>query len=152
MADYLLMAQYPKAVVVRDRNYGGLIAWAAYITAQPIPATRPEQIWVEQYILAGRIPTQATVYVERTIGYFLQDPTTQTNIRQYLSQWNDESAEVALSDQISAVLSGFMPAFAAGEISQSEVDQWYLDHGFDTAPLAAAAAAPRPPGPAVPRR
>lgn len=130
MADYNLLAQYPKQVVVRDRNYSGLLAWAGYIMAQAVPGTKPPQDWVEQRILAERIPVQATLYVDRTIGHFLMDPTTQGNIRSYLSTWNDEAIEAALSDQISSVVSAFMPRFAAAEIPQTEVDQWYTDHGF----------------------
>jgi hypothetical protein len=134
MADYNLIAQYPKQAVVRDRNYSGLVAWSAYILAQPIPATKPDQPFVEQRLLAERIPPQTATYVERTIALFLMDPTTTTNIREYLSAWNDEATEAALSDQISSVVSAFMPAFAASEIPQAEIDQWYIDNGFDTAP------------------
>jgi hypothetical protein len=130
VADYNLLAQYPKQAIVRDRNYSGLLAWAGYQMALPIPATRPEQAWVEQRLLAERIPTQIQTYVDRTMGNFMMSPNTQAAIRDYLSQWNDEALEEGLSADISTVLASFMPAFAAGEIPQEEVDNWYLDHGF----------------------
>jgi hypothetical protein len=130
MADYNLLAQYPKQAIVRDRNYSGLLAYAGYVLALAIPTTKPPQDWVEQRIVAERIPSQTQVYVDRTIAYFLKDPTTQTNIRQYLNAWNDEATEAALSNQISSVVSAFMPAFCALEATQADVDTWYANNGF----------------------
>jgi hypothetical protein len=135
MADYNLLAQYPKQAIVRDRNYSGLLAWAGYTLALAVPATKPDAAWVEQRIVAERIPSQTQVYVDRTIAYFLKDPTTQTNIRQYLNAWNDETTEAALSDQISSVVSAFMPGFCALEVTQADVDSWYAANGFPDPPV-----------------
>jgi hypothetical protein len=135
MVDFNLLAQYPKQATVRDRNYSGLLAYAGYVLAQPIPATKPPQGWVEQRIVAERIPGQPQVWVDKSIAWFLKDPTTQTNIRQYLNAWNDEATEAALSDQISSVVSAFMPAFSALEITQADVDAWYTTNGFADPPV-----------------
>jgi hypothetical protein len=134
MADYTLLAQYPKQAVVRDRNLGGLVAWSAYTCAIPIPSTKPDADWVRARIVAEQIPLQTTIYVDRTISYFLQDPQTETNIRDYLSEWNSEAAEAALSDQVQTVIGTFMARFAAADVSDAQVEAWYVAHGFAVAP------------------
>lgn len=130
MADDLLLAAYPKQQVVRDRNYSALIIWANGVSAQPIPEEKPPEDWVQQRLVAERIPTATDSYVSRTSSYFMQDPTTQTNIRQFLNAWNDEPTEVSLSAQNASIIAAFMPRFAATDATQAQVDQWYLDNGF----------------------
>jgi hypothetical protein len=68
------------------------------------------------------------------LSYFLQDPATQTNIRDYLNMWNDEAKETALAGQIEGVISGFVPRFADTDVSDAQVAQWYTDNGFATTP------------------
>ena len=133
MALDLLLAQYPKQAHVRDRNYSGLIAWSGSMKAQQVPE-EPEIDWVRQRIVADLIPAQPMIYVERTLGFFLQDPATVTNIREYLSAWNDEAAETSLSAQIAAVISAFMPRFAAAEIGAGQVAQWFQENGLEVPP------------------
>jgi hypothetical protein len=61
----------------------------------------------------------------------MQDISVQTNIRQHLSAYNDEQTEVSLSAQNAATIAAFMPRFAMPpEVTQAQVDQWYLDNGF----------------------
>ena len=127
MALDLLVAQYPKQQVVRDRNYSGLLGWAASVSAQAVPSD-PAEGWVRLRIIADRIPAQTANYVERTLSYFVQDPTTATNIREYLSEWNDEAAEAALSAQIAGVIGAFMPRFALLEVSDADVQSWLEAH------------------------
>jgi hypothetical protein len=98
--------------------------------ALAVPATKPEVAFVQQRLLAERIPTQTDTYVSRTIGMFAQDPQVESSIRLLLSQYNDEATEEILSNETSAVVSGFMPTFAASEIPIEEVNRWYLDNGF----------------------
>jgi hypothetical protein len=133
MADYRLIAQYPKAQVVRDRNLGGLIEYAAYTRALPIPTVKPDPAWVKQRIVAGQIALQAAVYVDRTMYFFMMDPATEASLRDLLSEWNDEAGEVALSAQIQNVVGSFMPTFSDLEVSDSQVQQWYIDNGFPAA-------------------
>lgn len=129
-SDYRLLADYPKQQVVRDRNYVGLDQWAAYTATLEIPTAKPDADWVRMRMVAERIPQQLDSYVQRTLSYFLQDPATQTNIRQYLNAYNDEATETALASQIEGVIGTFMPRFAAMEINDTQVDQWYADNGF----------------------
>ena len=134
MADYKLIAQYPKAVVVRDRNSGGLIEWAGYTAALPIPTEKPPPEWVKERLVAEQIPLQTSIYVDRTMSFFQQDPQTQQNVRDLLSEWNDEAQEVSLSAQIQNVIGSFMPRFSDLEISSAQVEQWYTDNGFPAPP------------------
>jgi hypothetical protein len=130
MADDLLLANYPRQAVVRDRNASALLAWAAYETAQAIPPTKPDEEFVRERLVGERIPLQTANYVERTLSFFQQDPTVQTNIRQFLSQWNDEATEVQLSAQNNSIITAFMPRFAAADVSDADVQAWYTANGF----------------------
>ena len=134
MADYRLIAQYPKSAVCRDRNLGGLVEWAGYTAALPIPPEKPDEAWVRARVVAEQIPLQSSMYVDRTISYFMQDPQTQDNVRDYLSEWLDEAQETALSAQIQSVIGAFMPRFAAIDVSDAQVAQWYTDNGFADPP------------------
>jgi hypothetical protein len=58
----------------------------------------------------------------------------QTNIRQFLNAFNDEQTEVALSAQNAAIIQAFWSAFSKTEVTQAQVDQWYLDNGFPPEP------------------
>ncbi len=145
MALDILLAQYPKQPVVRDRNFAGLVAWAASRTAAAVPADPPLE-WVRERLVAERIPLQPANYVERTIAFFMQDPATVTNIREYLSPWNDEAAETSLSAQIGGVIAAFMPRFAMQDSTAAQLALWYRDHGLDPP------AELPPPGPGFPAR
>ena len=148
MADHRLMAQYPKQPGVRDRNLGGLVAWAGYVTAEPIPPTKPDAAWVRERIVAEQIPLQAAIYVDRTMHYFLQDPATEANLRDYLSEWNSEAAEATLSAEVQTVIGAFMPRFAAADVSDAQVQQWYDQNGFVDPPVEPPAGATPFPAPA----
>jgi hypothetical protein len=130
MSDYALLAQYPKQPVVRDRNLGGLLAWAAYTTAEAIPPTKPPEDWVRLRIVGEQLPLNSAIYVDRTMHYFLQDPATIANVRLYMGQWNDDVQEGTLSDEVQTVIGAFMPRFAASDVTAAQVQQWYADHGF----------------------
>lgn len=132
-ADNTLLAKYVKEQVVKDRNYVGLNNWAAYTSTLPIDA--PTDPWIKARIVAERFPAQPDSYVLRTLSYFLQDPATQTNIRQYLSAFNDEAQETALSAQVESVIGTFMPRFADIDVSDSQMEQWKTEHGIPVPPL-----------------
>ena len=129
-SDYTLLAEYPKQSVVKDRNYLGLINWASYTATLPIPGEKPAEAWVKARIVAERIPAQPQNYVDRTMSYFLQDPATQTNIREYLNAFNTEGAEVALAGQIEGVIGAFMPRFADIDVTDTQAQEWYTANGF----------------------
>jgi hypothetical protein len=135
MADYRLLAQYPKQQVVRDRNYAGLVAWSAYVTNEPIPATKPDEDWVRERIVAEQIPLQTNVYVDRTMSYFMQDPATETGVSELMNPWNNEATEVSLSASVQTVIGTFMPRFAMQDVNDATVEQWYFDHGFADPPV-----------------
>jgi hypothetical protein len=130
MADDLLVAQYPKQQVTRDRQGSGLLAWAADVAAQAIPSEKPPEDWVRLRLVAERVPTASDSYTTRTMAYFQQHAAIVSDIRLHLSQWNDEATEGALSQQIRDVADEVMPAFSRTDTTQAQVDQWYLDNGF----------------------
>jgi len=128
-SDYTLLSEYPKQPVVRDRNYVALNNWSAYVAALAIPAA-PDEAWVKQRIVAERYPAQPLSYVDRTMSYFLQDPATQTNIREYLNSFNTEATETALAGQLEGIITGFMPRFADIDVSDEQAAAWLTGHGL----------------------
>jgi len=128
----ILLDQYRTSQAVSKRNAVGLNAWAGYTANLPIPATEPDTDWVRARIVAERIPQAMDSYVARTMGYFMQDPATNTNIWQFIN-FNNEATEVALSSQVEQIIGGFMPRFAAMDVTQSQVDAWYEANGFPAA-------------------
>jgi hypothetical protein len=127
---YNVYAEFPRQKVCRDRQNLGLTRWAAYILAQAIPATKPDEAFVEQRIIASRIYDQTENYVNLTIQYTLADPAIQTNVRQHLSAYNDESTEVSMDAQVDGAIGTYMPGFCRGKVSQQEIDNWYVENGF----------------------
>jgi hypothetical protein len=129
---YNLYAQFPKQQICRDRQYSGLLRWAAYIGALPLPTppAKPTEQEVANRITAQRIPQNTDSYVSQTISYTVADPNVQTNIRQHLNAFNDESTEAAMDANVDGALSANMPLFAKAQVTQQQIDQWYLDNGY----------------------
>ena len=134
---YDLYAQFPKQQVVKDRQYSALLRWAGYVTALPIPGAKPDEAWVEQRVIAWKVPGQPTVYVEATLAWVLKDPGIQTNIRQHLSAYNDEAVEAAMDAQLDGAMAVAMPMYCHSVVTQAEIDQWYADNDFVEPSLAA---------------
>jgi hypothetical protein len=127
--DNTLLAQYFDQPVVRKRNSVGLNGWAASMAAEAFP-TFPDDAWVEQRIVAEQIPQQLDNYTQRTLAYFQQDPATVSNILLYLNSFNDQATEETLSTEIDAVVSAFMPRFAAVTVSKDQISNWYTQNGI----------------------
>lgn len=130
MTSDVLIGQYPKQQVVRDRNGAALLRWAAYISAQAIPTNKPDEEWVRNRIMADRMPEQIDSYVQRTLSYFLQDPGTIENINAFLNSFNTADIEDQLSNANDAIINGFSARFGMSDVSDDQVQQWYADNGF----------------------
>ena len=132
---YSLIAQFPQQPVCRQRQHTALLKWSAYQLALPVPAEKPDEAWVKQRIIAGRIAVNPDFYVTQTINGSVSTPDIQTNIRQHLSAFNDEAVEAAMDAQVDGSLATVMPVYCAGAVSDAEVLNWYNDNGFpDPAP------------------
>src|SRR5262245_25686879 len=124
------IAEFPRQEICKKRQYGALIKWSAYITAQPIPTEKPAKDWVEQRIVAEKIPAQPDNFVSQTLGFTVRDPAVVNNIYQHLNPFNDPAVEPTVDGQVEAAVSAQMRAFCASLITQGLVDQWYIEHGF----------------------
>lgn len=131
---YTLYAQFPRQLVCRDRQYSGLLRWAAYRTALPIPSTKPDEDFVTQRIVAERIPANPDMYVTQTMAYVISTPDIQINVRQHLSAFNDDTVEASMDAQVDSALAATMPAYCRTQVSQQQIDEWYKDNGFEDAP------------------
>lgn len=126
------LAQYFTSPTVKDRNKVGLVNWAGYIAGIPIPGS-PSDDWIRLRIIAEQIPIGPDNSAMQTLGYFVQDPATKTNINSLLSPSNTEAQEVALSAQVEGVINGFMPRFAKAYVTQAQVETWRQQNGYPAA-------------------
>jgi hypothetical protein len=130
MSNDVLFAQYPKQQVVRDRNSSALLRWAAYISAGAIPATKPDEAWVRDRLVADRMPQSIDGYVQRTISYFVQDPAVTASVYEWLNAFNSPDIEDQLTVKNDAIIGAFMPRFALTDVSEQQVQDWYTTNGF----------------------
>jgi hypothetical protein len=127
---YNVQAQFPKQPVCRDRQAMALTRWAAYTLAQAIPVEKPAESFVEQRLMAARFLDDIDYWTGKTMQLTLADPSIQTNIRQHLSAFNDETTEASMDAQMDAAVSGWVADYAHGKITQQEIDDWYAENGF----------------------
>lgn len=127
----LHQSEYLTSQTVSRRNSAALNSWAAGEAIQPIPPT-PDDAWIRKRIVVEAIPGGLEAYTNGTKAYFLQDPATQTNLDAYLSDANEDAAEVALDGQMQAVIAAFIPRFAQSTVSQQQIDNWKSLNGITT--------------------
>jgi len=131
------VAAYPRSQICLDRAYSRLLAWASYITAQPLPPdteTPPDKAWVQQRVLAERTPAMATQYVNQVVPYLLEVPNVTNDIRTALNAYNDEQIETTLSGELDSSMAVVMPKFAAATVSDQEVANWCDRNGYPRPP------------------
>jgi len=128
MIDSRALAEYSRSQTAKDRNYIGLLLWAAARTAEPLPASLPTDEWIRLRLVAERIPLTPDLYAIRTLAYFIQDPATQAEVHALLKTDNDDATEGALNDLVLESIEAFMPRFAVAEIAPPQVYQWRSDH------------------------
>jgi hypothetical protein len=128
MADNILISRYLTRPIVRQRNSITLASWSAYECATAIPDA-PDDAWVRVRVLAENIPLSLDFYVTQTVTYFAQDPTTVTNILQFISEDNDDATEVSLAAQNDTIISTFAQRYADTTINPQQVDTWRTRNG-----------------------
>src|SRR5215469_5935517 len=113
--DNTLTAKYLQRAVVRQRNSVSLVQWAAYVATQAVPSPA-DDAWVRQRVVAESIPQALDSYVTQTLAYFLQDPATNSNLAQFISEDNDTATESTLSTSNQNICSAFMARFALANV------------------------------------
>jgi hypothetical protein len=129
----VFLSQYFTSQTVRQRNSVGLINWAGYNATVPIPA-EPTDEWIKVRIVAESIPISLESYIQQTLGYFMQDPSTKTNINALLSASNTDAQETSLSQQVEGVIGAFIQRFANTYVSQQQVTTWREQNGYELPP------------------
>jgi hypothetical protein len=115
--------------VVRQRNATTIQKWSAYASAEAIPAT-PDDAWIRLRVLAEGIPMSIDMYTQQTLTYFAQDPGTQTNILQFISEDNDDSIEDTLATTNDSIISGFAQRWADAVINDQQVANWRTRNNY----------------------
>jgi predicted ester cyclase len=125
----LHQSEYLTSDTVSKRNAAALNSFAAAKVLDPIPAI-PDDQWIRERVVAEGIPLALESYTLQTKAYFLQDPATQTNINAYLSDANEDAAEVALDGQMQGVIGGFLPRFARSAVNDAQIEAWKKQNGI----------------------
>jgi|SRR5215467_1038708 len=123
------MGEYARSHVVRDRNYGGLAAWAASQMQQPIPPN-PDDQWIRLRLMAERIPQTPDVYVQKIAPYMLHTPDVTDNICDHLAPYLEDTRADAVHTQIGNALQVAIPMLAAHEILAPMIAQWRVEKGY----------------------
>lgn len=126
---FAAMGEYARSPVVRDRNYGGVSAWAAGQLQQAIPPN-PDDNWIRMRIMAERIPNQPDSYVARIAPYMLQTSDVVDHICDHLAPFLEDERADAVQTQISAAVQAVMPLVAAFEVQAPQIEQWRKDHNY----------------------
>src|SRR5215471_9401019 len=129
--DNILQSKYLTRPVVKQRNSVTLVGWSGYVSTEPIPAA-PDDDWIRARIVAEAMPTTLEFTTQQTLAYFLQDSTTQTNIRLFVSEDNTSDEEISLSQQNETILGTFMPRYAKTFITDEQVQAWKDKNGVTT--------------------
>jgi hypothetical protein len=126
---YAAMSEYARSPVVRDRLYGGLMAWSAGQLAQPIPAN-PDDEWIRRRLMAERIPQTPDHFTQRLAPYTLQTADIIDHIADHLAPFLETERADAVETQTNAAIQAAMPHLAQSEIPIQQVEQWRIDHNF----------------------
>jgi hypothetical protein len=124
-----LQSKYLTRPVVRQRNSITLTTVSGSKAIETIPPT-PDDDWIRQRVLAENTPLALDSYVVQSLAYFLQDPATQTNILQFISEDNDDATEVSLSGQNETIATTFWPRYAKAVVTDQQVADWKAKNGF----------------------
>lgn len=130
------VAQFARQPICLDRTYARSMAWAAYITAQPLPPTdvAPEKAWVQQRVLAERTPAAAEQQARLLAPYLIEIPNISQRVREHLNVWNTEATEGSLASDIDTSMATVMPTFAAYMVSDEQVAGWCDRNGYPRPP------------------
>jgi|SRR5215467_5631502 len=130
------VAQFPRQAIVIERTYARALAWAAFITAQPMPPAgeAPDKEVVRQRIVAEQMPARGSSYAPQIAPYLLEVPNIVDDVRVHLSEWNDEATDKGLATEIDNAFAVVMPKFASATIIDQEVANWCDQHGYPRPP------------------
>ena len=128
----IIIARYLQRAVVRQRNLVTLAQWSASVVAETIPSPVDDD-WIRQRIVAEQTPSQLDNVTQQTMGYFLQDPGTVSDILQFISEDNDTDVETTLSTTNASICATFMPRFAADTVTAQQVTDWRTQNNVPAA-------------------
>jgi hypothetical protein len=129
------ISKYLTRSIVRQRNSVTLAQWSGFYVALAIPSPASDS-WVQQRVVAENIPLNLDQFTQQTMGYFLQDPNTLTDILEFISEDNSTDIEGTLSTENSGICSTFMPRFAAATVTPQQITDWRTQNNSPAAPPA----------------
>ena len=131
------VAQFPRQQICLDRTAARTLAWAGYVTAQPLPpddTVPPDKAWVQQRVTAERTPLNIASMQGNVAVYLTEVPNIVDDIRSHLNAWNDEATETGLATEIDNSLAVVMPKYSAATVSDQEVANWCRQNGYPEPP------------------
>lgn len=141
------LAMYPTLPWVRQRNATTLAKWAKDYRGYFQPGgNKPSPEDARRFIIADRIPQQMDSYVQRTLWFFAADSAVR-DTPAFFSQVNTPEIEADLDQKNYGILQAFMDQFALTDVTDQQVTNWYIQHGFEEPPEVPAAPFITPPLP-----
>lgn len=126
---YGAMSEFARSQVVRDRVYGGIVAWAAGQSTQPAPSN-PDDNWIKLRMLAERVPQAPDMVAQKAAPYLLQVSDIVDHLALHLSPYLEVSDYDSVRQWIDNALQIVMPQIAAVDITTAMVAQWRVDKGY----------------------
>jgi hypothetical protein len=123
------MAEYARSPVVRDRLYGGIMAWSAGQLTQPVPPN-PDNEWIRRRLMAERIPQTPDHFAAKIAAHTLQTSDVTDHLADHLAPFLESDRADAVETQINAAVQAAMPNLAMSEITLQQVEQWRVERGM----------------------
>lgn len=126
------VAQFSRQQICIDRIYSRVLNWASYTASLALPANNvaPDKGWVQQRVLAERMPAVGEMQARLLGPWFVEDPNIRAKVRQHLSVWNDATTETTLSNDIDVVVPFLMPKYCAANVTDNDVAYWCDRNSF----------------------
>lgn len=121
------MSAYGRSEVVKQRDYGGLLSWAADISGGPLPPDATDDA-IRLVLLAERVAQTPDALVDRIIPYMLQDPIIYQNLTLHMAGFLNSTDTETVESQIDEAIDAAAPRLAAVLISDGEVNAWRSTH------------------------
>lgn len=126
---FAAMSEYARSPVVRDRLYGGVMAWSAGQLVEPVPPN-PDDEWIRRRIMAERIPQTPDHFAQRIAPYTLQTADIVDHLADHLASFLETERADQVETQINAAVQAAMPKLAQSEVPAAQVDLWRKEHAF----------------------
>jgi hypothetical protein len=134
-ADFELLPLYGQQPVVRNRTLAALTFWGGQWINEVPPTEKPAADWVKKRILADRVTRNPSGYLDMSMNYYSQQDAIQVRMRDLMDGFPTEAERTEFTNTLMVPATQVvMGQIAEVDVTDSSVDQWYTDNGFNEPP------------------